>query len=345
MNIEDIILKKDNSLSAKAIRGLLTPLSWLYILVHIIFFIPYRLGIRKKHTAPLPVISVGNITMGGTGKTPFVITLTNILKSMGYRPVIFSRGYGRENTSQENLLFEPGSSLTAKDTGDEPQILSKALNVPIIIGRSRIKSLKLLNKTNADIIVLDDGMQYWQLKKDIEIGIASLKRPFGSGAVIPSGDLREPKRGLKRCSFIILTSNGKETDSNSVNTVKAYCPDSFVYQGFTSPYSINYSGKEYETDFIRNKKVFAFSGIANPDRFISTLRSLGAEITDFQAFPDHHNYTEEDINLINQKAEKAEIIVTTAKDSVKLPKDLIHAVVNIYTDIDSEFKKKLAEKL
>lgn len=342
MNIEDIILKKDNSIWAKIIRGILIPFSWLYIFVHIIFFIPYKLGIRKQHKAPLPIISVGNITMGGTGKTPFVITLTNILKKLGYKPVIISRGYGRENTREENLLFLPNSELSAKDTGDEPQILSKALNVPIIIGKNRIKSLEYLKNIDANIIILDDGMQYWQLYKDIEINISAYSRPFGSDLVFPAGDLREGKKGLKRCPFIILTSNKKE-DNTNLELMKKQAPNSHVYLGITKPLNITYNGEEKDLEFIKDKDILAFSGIGNPERFLHTLKELGANITEFIKFPDHYNYTDNDIKNIQNKTKN--LIVTTEKDFVKLNTTLPFAVVNIYTYIEDDFTNKLQEKL
>lgn len=344
MNIEDIITGKDNSIQAKTIRGILTPFSWLYELAHSVFFIPYRLGIRKKHKAPLPVISVGNITMGGTGKTPFVITLADMLKELGYSPIVISRGYGRKNTSAENLLFMPDSGLSSDETGDEPQVISEAVKVPIIVGRNRIKSLKLLNKDLGDIIILDDGMQYWQLYKDIEIAIASSRRPFGSGRTIPSGDLRESKKGLRRCRFIILTSNGKEENRENIDKVKKYCPNSFVFSGHTSPYKITYMDQTYDTDFLANKKIYAFSGIANPHRFLKTLEDMKAETEDFASFPDHYSYTEKDLCNLKEKAGNR-LLVTTAKDSAKLPKDYPAATVHIYTETDSEFKNLIKEML
>ena len=344
MNIENVILKKDNSLIAKIIRGFLTPFSWLYIFAHFIFFIPYKLGIRKKFIAPLPVICVGNITVGGTGKTPFVITLTNILKSFGYKPVILSRGYGRKNTEKENILFMPNTALTAKDTGDEPQVLSQALNVPIIVGKNRIKSLQLIPK-ECNIIILDDGMQYWQLNKDLEIGIASKDRPFGSESVIPSGDLREPKKGLKRCKFIILTSNRNKQDQNTVDKIQKYCNNSFVYEGYTEPFEISQGNNKYSTDFLKGKNIFAFSGIANPYRFTDTLKSLGANIIYFKKYSDHYNYTENDLNELKELGETCDFIVTTAKDKVKLPKDFPAYSLNIYTHINEDFKNKLKEEL
>ena len=340
MNFEDIILHNDNSIKAKIIRALLTPFSWLYIFVHILFFIPYKIGIRKKHVAHIPVISVGNITMGGTGKTPFVITLSNILKEFGYKPVIISRGYGRE--SKENIVYLPKDNLTVKEAGDEPTLLSKATNLPIIIGKNRIKSIELSKNIDCNIIILDDGMQYWQLYKNIEIGISEAEKPFGTGKVIPAGDLREPPAGLKRCKFIILTKNQK--NKNNIDKIKNYCQDSFVYEGITKPLNINYSDNNYPIDFIKGKKIIGFCGIGNPDRFKNTLLELGAELIEFITFPDHYNYTLEDIDLIKEKTNHCDLVVTTAKDYVKL-KSLPIGVVNIYTHINQDFKNKLKEEI
>ena len=342
MNFEDIILHKDNSIKAKTLRAFLIPFSWLYIFVHFLFFIPYKLGIRKKHKAHIPVICVGNITMGGTGKTPFVITLSNILKDFGYKPVIISRGYGRKST--ENMVFCPKDSLLAEDTGDEPYLLSKATDLSIIIGKNRIKSIQMSQDLDCNIIILDDGMQYWQLHKDIEIAIASAQKPFGTGRVIPAGDLREPKKGLKRCQFIVLTDNnpiGKET----IEKVQDYCQNSFVHEGITKPLNITYKEKNYDLDFLKGKKVIGICGIGNPERFKRTLSDLGADTLEFITYPDHHNYMEEDINLSKEKAKECDFVVTTAKDRVKMPLDLNVAVVNIYTQIDEDFKEKLKIKL
>ncbi len=343
MNFEDIILHKDNSIKAKIIRFLLTPFSWLYNLIHILFFFPYKIGLRKQHKAHIPVISVGNITMGGTGKTPFVITLSNILKELGYKPVIISRGHGRKST--ENIVFCSKDKLSPLETGDEPYLLSKATDLPIIIGKNRIKSINLAKNIDCNIIILDDGMQYWQLYKDIEIGIASIDKPFGTEKTIPAGDLREPKKGLKRCKFIILTNNNKTTNKEAIDKVKNYCPNSYIYEGITEPLNISYLDKDYNIDFLKEKKVIGICGIGNPERFKKTLWNLGTNIIEFITYPDHHNYTEEDINLIREKTKECDFAVTTAKDKVKLPSDLNLAVVNIYTQVDKDFKEKLITTL
>ena len=310
--------------------------------MHFLFFIPYKLGIRKKHKAHIPVICVGNITMGGTGKTPFVITLSNILKGFGYKPVIISRGYGRKST--ENAVFCPKDKLFAEDTGDEPYLLSKATDLPIVVGKNRIKSIQMSKDLNCDIIILDDGMQYWQLHKDIEIGIASAQKPFGTGKVIPAGDLREPKKGLKRCQFIVLTSHN-HIDKETIDTVQDYCKNSFIYEGITKPLNITYEDKDYDLNFLKRKKVIGICGIGNPERFKRTLSDLDADILEFITYPDHHNYTEEDINLIKEKTKECDFVVTTAKDRVKLPLDINLTVVNIYTQIEEDFKEKLIAKL
>ena len=347
MNFEHIIQKKDNSITAKIIRAVLTPFSWLYNLAHIIFFIPYKLGIRKLHKASLPIICVGNISMGGTGKTPFVVTLINILKENNYKPVILSRGYNRKNTEQENLLFTPESNLTVEETGDEPQLLMASCQVPIVIGRNRIKSLNLIPK-ECDIIVLDDGMQYWQLYKDIIIAIQSAKMPFASGQTIPAGDLREPKSGLKRADFIVLTETcsplwgGKSQET--LDYIQNYCPKSFVYKGITAPTNI-YSGKEkLSLDYLKNKNVFAFTGIGNPERFIDTLKSLGANVVMSKFYPDHYNYTEADFNELNEIATENNLTITTQKDIVKLPNNNF-LWVEIGTNLNNDFKEKLIQKL
>ena len=271
---EGIITKENNSLLAHLIRGILTPLSWIYELAHIIYFIPYKLKIRKKYKAYIPVISVGNITMGGTGKTPFVCTLTNIIKDMGLKPVIISRGYGRK--SKKPYILMPGTQVSTDITGDEPQTLSKALNIPIIIGKNRCVSVELSKELNPDIIILDDGMQYWQLEKDIEIVVANAHKPLGGGTTLPAGDLRENKNALKRAQFIILNNSinlNKKEQEESIAKIKSITPNSSIFIGTIRPTSISFNNKNFDISTIENKNVTVFSGIANPNRFTETLKT------------------------------------------------------------------------
>ncbi len=204
------VVRGDNKRAASwVIRALLWPFSLLYRAGLAAFLGAYALGIRKRHRLKVPVISIGNLTFGGTGKTPAAQTICRMLVDQEKRVVVLSRGHG--GTARGSVIVSDGSAILCDSalSGDEPMLLAKSLpGVPVVIGRDRRESGKLAcEKFNPDVIVLDDGLQYWQLYRNLDIVVLDAMRPFGSGFVMPMGDLREPVGGLRRAGVVLLSNS------------------------------------------------------------------------------------------------------------------------------------------
>jgi tetraacyldisaccharide 4'-kinase len=277
----------------------------------------YDLGFLRQEKLPCPVISVGNITVGGTGKTPMVIYLANLLKDKGFRPAVLSRGYKGKTKAPINIVSD-GKRLFMKpeDCGDEPALIAKALNgVPVLTGSQRVLTGRVaMEQFGADILILDDAFQHRQLARDVDIVLLNTGKPLGNGFLLPAGPLREPPSSLKRTDFIVRT--GADTPITAVSSSK---PE---YRALHQAVAIvnGATGRDYPLENLRGRRVCAFAGIGSPDAFRKTLTEIGAEVVAYLPFPDHHAYSREDIREIQKRAveEKADMIVTTEKDGVKL---------------------------
>ena len=301
----------------------------------------YRKNILTSCRLPCFVISVGNITAGGTGKTPMTIYLAKLLQSMGYRTVILSRGYRGKLVKKGGIVSDGNSVLTEPDdSGDEPYMMALALgNVPVLVGRNRCKSAGLaMQMFHPDIILLDDGFQHMKLKRDLDLVLLDCEKPLGNGHVLPRGMLREPVSALKRGHCLILTrcesySPGKNTVLSDIwGSIPVFriCHIPYIHhitdeqgQKLSPP-----DGQEkWEISVLKNRRVFAFSGIARNDIFVRTVEKLGCTVAGSKGFPDHHPYSEADMQEIRRLAgeKNAELMVTTEKDSVRIPRVLISA--------------------
>jgi tetraacyldisaccharide 4'-kinase len=310
-----------------------------YTVIQIIAFaisLPYRLIISfrnwlydKKIIAsvklPCPVISVGNITVGGTGKTPCVIMLAQMLQFHGFKPAILSRGYGGKNTTSVNIVSDGKNILlNSKTAGDEPFLMAQSLrSIPIIIGPQRIKTGRAaINRFGANVLICDDAMQHRQIFRDINLVLLDSQDPLGNGHVLPRGKLREPISGLKRATAFLLTRADEKPETESIS---ANLTQSVNIPIFTSIHKLqdvikgDYSEK-LPISNLAGKKVCAFCGIAKPESFKKSLLAAQTDILSFDAFPDHHNYTRAEIEIIKSKFNnyKADIIITTQKDGMRL---------------------------
>ena len=280
----------DNILMLKI---LLTPLMFIFhILVRIKNWL-YHFGILKPHKINIPVISIGNIAFGGTGKTPLVIDLCNQLKAKGYKPAVISRGYKRKSSGLVVVHNGQNAHCSVDESGDEPFLIAKKLvNVPVVVCKKREQAAEYIMKTFSDvnIILLDDGFQYRKLHRDIDIVLLSGKEC--------NGILREPKSSLKRADMTLALDK-------------------------------QYSVCEFENDKLTPNKptkgVYAFCGIANPKSFLQYLDDEKIEIKWKTIYNDHHDYSEKSMtklkDTINQTG--ANSIITTEKDLVKLPTDFL----------------------
>jgi len=306
----DLATDKIKSPLALVIKSILYLLSLLYGLGLIVMYCLLKLGLIKQKNAGCKVVSIGNITWGGTGKTPAVAYVVNILKGTGRKVAILSRGHA------------PGQITT-----DETAFLAEEFpGTPILTGRDRVKTAEeAVNSHEADYVVLDDGFQHWRLKRDLDIVLIDGFNPFGNKRLIPSGILREPLSGLKRADIILLTKTDRLPEL-AVNGLKQQVArinrDAVIACSVHQPIKLVDldSGADLGLDFLRHKRACMVSAIGDADYFLKTLQDLGASIEERFSFIDHHVYTDGDFNRILQKCrdKKLDIIVTTSKDATKI---------------------------
>lgn len=282
---------------------LLLPVSWFFYLVVLTRRWLYQVGIFKSTKFSVPVLIVGNITLGGTGKTPLVIYLAKLLKEKGYSPGIVSRGYGGKANKNPQVVR---TESTPDQVGDEPLLIAKHTECPVFICANRVAAVKkMIIEADCNIIISDDGMQHYALDRQIEISVVDSERKFGNGFLLPAGPLREPISRLKKVDFIVI--NGMSKD------LKLAAP---VYQMELKPskiYNLIDPQKTLPLDQV-NQPVHAVAGIGNPQRFFETLRSLGLNIIE-HVYPDHHQFQLSDFHFNDQFP-----VVMTEKDSVKCKK-------------------------
>ena len=291
------------------------PLSLLYGGVTALRNVCYDIGVFKRLRVDCPVISVGNITVGGTGKTPTVQMLVHVLLNRGKRPVIISRGYGRK--SKGTVIVSDGRKViaSAAEAGDEPLMLAQnCRGAAVIVDADRVRAAKLaIERFQPDAIVLDDGFQHRRLARDLDIVVVRGKQPFGNGFCLPAGPLREPLTSLARADLLLVTGAEKEPlpINASLPTVKAR------YEMIDC---ISASGKAIAGRDLAGKRAVAFCGLGNPNNFYQMMQSAGVNLCRLLTFNDHHSYAERDLDMINKTAQdnQAELILTTEKDWVKL---------------------------
>ena len=281
-----------------------------------IYFL-YRKGILKKHRLPVPVVSVGNLTWGGTGKTPIVIQLAKALEKKGHRVAVLTRGYGR----------------------DEAKLLKERLDpIPVLVDPDRVASgQKAVKEFRADLLLLDDGYQQWRLKKDVEILMVDATAPFGNGHLIPKGSLREPGEAAVRADLIVMTradrNPGKlkwiEAQLRKANPTAPVFLAHYRPVGLSSwPQRAAPKKKLLSVGGLKGKKVCTVAGIAGPEQFEATVESLGATVALKYRVGDHHPYTTSDMIKMISRCQRHGIrrIVTTAKDAVRFPHLLVKAI-------------------
>jgi tetraacyldisaccharide 4'-kinase len=284
----------------------------------------YDVGIFEKKSLPGLVISIGNLTVGGTGKTPAVAMLARWALGSGHRAAILSRGYGGKY-SEKVLEVSDGNSIKAApmDTGDEPYLLAKRLSgVPIIISKNRYHAgLFAHEKFGCNFFILDDGFQHMALKRDLDIVLIDAENPFGNGHLLPWGPLREPVSQLARADAFIITRVSQHGSGAMDFVMKKFSSIPIFYSDHRpSKIVFPHSNRAHNPEFINGKPVLAFAGIARPELFKDTLAGLGADVVYFRAFRDHYPFRPEDIQALIQikKRVGAQYILTTEKDWVRI---------------------------
>jgi len=276
----------------------LYPLVWLYrtIAEHR----RRRAWQARNETIPVPVVVVGNITAGGTGKSPLTAALTRLLKDQGWQPVILSRGYGGKSDHYPLLV---GSDTATDTAGDEPVMLAAESGCPVVVDPDRKRgALWALSQELGTIIVCDDGLQHYRLPRDVELAVFDASRGIGNGALIPVGPLREPLERLDSVDFVITNGGLLEELDHEHQFTMALAPTELRNL---------VTGEVLSPERLQGRHVRAVAGIGNPGRFFDTLADLGAQVRPL-ALPDHHRFTAADLH-----SEKGEWLIMTAKDAVK----------------------------
>lgn len=302
---------------------LLLPLSWLYGLITTILRYSYKSGLKKSWRAPVPVVVVGNLTAGGNGKTPVVIWLVETLQLHGFRVGVVSRGYGGKSSHYPLVLSE---STTTAQAGDEPVLIYQRTGAPVAVSPLRSDAVKaLLAEHELDVIITDDGLQHYALKRDVEIVVVDGVRRFGNGHWLPAGPMRERASRLRAVDAIITNGGTAETGELAM-----------ILQPGKAVNLV--TGEQRYASALRN--VVAMAGIGHPPRFFATLKQLGLTLQKEVAFADHKAYQ---IEQLSGLAQSDQTLLMTEKDAVKCRG---FAQTNWwYLPVEAKIQGRLAEKL
>ncbi|HZV35269.1 MAG TPA: tetraacyldisaccharide 4'-kinase [Verrucomicrobiae bacterium] len=325
------------------LRGLLFVLSRLFLIGAKFYRFLYNVRIIRDSTLGVQVIAVGNLTYGGTGKTPVVEKFARELQDQGRTVAILSRGYRSKPTPMRTrlinkLLFREDSTpprvvsdgksllLDSETAGDEPFMLASNLkNVVVLVDKDRVKAGRYaIEKFGCDTLLLDDGFQYWKLQgRRKDIVLIDRQQPFGNEHLIPRGSLREPPSHLARAHYIFITKSDGKTEELR-RRISQHNPVAGLIECIHHPLYFEdvFTGQQYGLDLVKDRKVASLSGIAQPESFEQSLGTLGAGLVYSKRFADHHRFTQQEIlNTINRgKKRQAELIITTQKDAVRFPK-------------------------
>ena len=287
----------------------------------------YKKDILKRYALSVPVISIGNLTVGGTGKTPVVLSLARMLRKAGYRPAVISRGYGGKAKGRSNTVSTGKEILlSAAEAGDEPAMLAKNLRgIPVITGKSRVYPCRqAIESHNANVLILDDGFQHLAIRRNVDIVLFNATTLAGNSRVFPGGMLREPVNALNRCDAFMLTGineANRERASQFGNLLKEKFAKKPVF--FSEIIADNiWSAKEERSisDLSSLKKTFAFCAIANPIRFHDSIKASNIDLVQFRSFLDHRKYSQGLLDRLCKEATLAgaKSLLTTEKDFVKI---------------------------
>lgn len=285
---------------------LLWPVSLLFRLLLAIRRLCYGLGLFKTVRLPVPVIVVGNLTVGGTGKTPLVIWLAQFLRAEGYNPCVISRGYGGRAVSPQSVSAATDPSLV----GDEAVLLAQRLRCPVWVGadKAAVARALLTARPDCNVILSDDGLQHYHLHRDIEIVVVDGLRRFGNGMLLPAGPMREPQARLRNVDAVVINGGQAQLPDRMPGAQEHEYAMQLAGSTF---YRLDDNTSSAQANDFRNKQVHAVAAIGHPTRFFDHLRTLGLQVVE-HAFPDHHAYRPQDLQIAG-----AEVILMTEKDAVK----------------------------
>ena len=313
------------------IQDALLPLSWIYGSAAILRRKLYAAHIREIKRLPRPTISIGNMTTGGTGKTPMTVYLARLLQNAGLTPLIVSRGYrggasagGGIVSDGRNILMDAGRS------GDEPLLMAERLpRVPVVVGRKRYDiAMEVIRRFSPDVILLDDGFQHFQLARDIDIVLLDYARPLGNNRLLPAGTLREPAAVLRLADILVFTRAENHPGPTHRQALEKIVKDKPVFYACHDPiitHRVSGDGasiapdRETGIDALADHRVYVFCGLADNRSFLESAGRLSPRIAGHRFFRDHHAYTPADLSGIFRKAREsgADIMLTSGKDYVK----------------------------
>jgi len=351
--------RRDSDVGVKMLGGFMLVLSFVFDGIVRARCWLYQQRIFRNQPLGVPVVVVGNLTVGGTGKTPIVEKFARSLALRGRHVAILSRGYkSRAEPSYRRLwrwishgenpppkVVSDGQQvlLDSAEAGDEPFMLARNLpGVVVLVDKNRVKAGQYaIKKFGSDILLLDDGFQYLSLRGQHNVLLVDKTNPFGNHHLLPRGILREPVQHLRRASYVFITKSESQADGELRETIRQYHPEVEVIECAHRPtylHSINNGSTRLSLDDLRGRRIAAFSGIATPESFEKILRSLGAEIGYNKRFLDHHRFTPEELERFFTRAldAKADLIVTTEKDAVRLPSDLVSPIPLYYLRLEIE---------
>jgi tetraacyldisaccharide 4'-kinase len=285
----------------------------------------YRSGILRHLRAGVPVVVVGNVTAGGTGKTPLTIALVEALRERGFKPAVVSRGYGSSTRGPTIVTARHG----AAEVGEEPLLIARATQAPVAVGRDRVAAARLLvDSAAADVIVADDGLQHYRLQRDLEVCVIDGERRFGNGRLLPAGPLREPQSRAAACDFRVC--NGGAPQQGEITMLLA--GDAAVALQ---------SGERRRLSEFAGQRAHALAGIGNPGRFFAMLRTAGIEAVE-HAYPDHHPFAPADVRFDDDQP-----VLMTEKDAIKCVAfaDGRHWFVPVRAQLPREFFDAVAAKV
>lgn len=355
----DVIEDRRHGAFANVVRWLLWLLSLPFKLIVQFRLWLYRKRILRESALGVLVISVGNLTAGGTGKTPVTEKFARALHAAGRRVAILSRGYrsekppagerirawleGRPNRGGATRVVSDGEQvlLDSRLAGDEPYMLARNLpGVVVLTDKDRVRSGRLaLDEFQADTLLLDDGLQYLHLQHRIDIVLVDRQAPFGNGHMLPRGTLREPPRNLRRASHVFITkSDGQGNDDLIAEIRKHNARAEIVECAHRLTHMVTLEGERRELSALSGKRIGALSGIARPESFHRLLREQGAEIVSESVFPDHHRFRLHELYGAERRAREAgaELLITTEKDSVRFPASLKLELPVLYVRLEIE---------
>ena len=347
----DVILGRRQGFRASILRGLLYALSFLYERIVQLRLYLYRKRILRERTLGCLVISIGNLTVGGTGKTPIVEKFARALQAGGRRVAILSRGYKsvpkpsrrrlwdklRGRDEEPPRIVSDGKSLLLDSltAGDEPYMLASNLkDVLVLVDKNRVKSGRLaIDKWKVDTLLLDDGLQYLHLKHRLDIVLVDRQAPFGNEFLLPRGTLREPPRNLRRASYIFITKSTGESNQALIDRIRKYNRTAEIIECAHKPLYLQniVTDERVGLEKLRGAYIGSICAIAAPESFEGGLRNLGAKLDLAIHFIDHHRFTEQEMQrFVNRCIRRdLEFIVTTEKDAVRMPR-LTGTAVPIY---------------